>query len=192
MKNWKLPMLFNTPLGLVIAIGLLIMVVEMLIMTVIHDALSPMNIPDVYWNLIDSILLTIIISPVLYSLVFQKLQSEERFRQIDASAQDAIVIVNEQGRLTDWTPAAQRMFQYNQEEALGQQMHQLLAPSRYHAAAARGFAHFQKTGEGPMVGKIREIVAIRKDGSEFPIEIYISALKVRGRWHAVGVMRDIT
>ncbi|MDP2693637.1 MAG: PAS domain S-box protein, partial [Gallionella sp.] len=192
MKNWKLPMLFNTPLRLIIALGLLILVAELLIMIVIGDALRSMNIPDVYWNFLDATLLTLIISPALYTLVFQKLQSEERFRQINASAQDAIVIIDEQGRLTDWNPAAQRMFQYSREEALGQQMHQLLAPPRDHADAARGFAHFQKTGEGPLVGKIREVTAIRKDGSEFPIEIYISALKEKGRWHAVGIMRDIT
>src|SRR3990167_137988 len=192
MKNWKFPMLFNTPLKLIIALGLLILVVELFIMTVISDALSPMNIPGVYWNVIDAALLTLIISPALYSLIFQKLQSEERFRQINASAQDAIVIVDEQGRFTDWNPAAQRMFQYSREEALGQQMHQLLAPPRYHADAARGFTQFQKTGEGPLIGKIWEVTAIRKDGSEFPIEIYISALKEKGRWHAVGIMRDIT
>ncbi|MFA6921381.1 MAG: PAS domain S-box protein, partial [Gallionella sp.] len=192
MKNWKLSMLFNTPLRLVVALGLLIMLVEMLIMTVIHDALVPMNIPDVYGNSIDAILLTIIIFPVLYSQVFQKLRSEERLRQINVAAQDAIVIVDEQGRLTDWNPAAQRMFQYSQEEALGRQMHQLLAPARYQVDAERGFAHFKKMGEGPLVGKIREIVAIRKDGSEFPVEIYISQLKVKDCWHAVGVMRDIT
>jgi len=192
MKNWKLARLFNTPLRLIIGLGLLILVAELFIMIVIGDALNTMNLPEVYWNFLDAILLTLIISPALYSLVFQKLQSEERFRQINASAQDAIVIVDEQGRLTDWNPAAQRMFQYSREEALGQQMHQLLAPPRYHADAARGFAHFQKTGEGPLVGKIREVTAIRKDGSEFPIEIYVSALKEKGRWHAVGIMRDIT
>ncbi len=192
MKNLELTRLFNTPLGLTIALGLLILVAELLIMVVIGDALSTMNIPDVYWNFLDATLLTLIISPALYSLVFQKLQSEERFRQINASAQDAIAIIDEHGRLTDWNPAAQRMFQYSREEALGRQMHQLLAPPRDHADAARGFAHFQKTGEGPLVGKIREVTAIRKDGSEFPVEIYISALKEKGRWHAVGIMRDIT
>ena len=192
MKNRELTRLFNTPLGLVIALGLFILVTELFIMMVIGAALSTMNIPDVYWHFLDAILLTLIISPALYSLVFQKLQSEERFRQINASAQDAIVIADEQGRLTDWNPAAQRMFQYSREEALGQQVHQLLAPPRDHADVARGFAHFQKTGEGPLVGKMREVTALRKDGSEFPVEIYISALKEKGRWHAVGIMRDIT
>src|SRR3989338_8422714 len=192
MKNRELTRLFNTPLGLVIALGLFILVTELFIMMVIGAALSTMNIPDVYWNFLDAILLTLIISPALYSLVFLKLQSEERFRQVNASAQDAIVIVDEQGRFTDWNTAAQKMFRYSREEALGRQMHQLLPPPRYHADAARGFTEFQKTGEGPLVGKIREVTAIRKDGSEFPVEIYISALKEKGRWHAVGIMRDIT
>jgi PAS domain S-box-containing protein len=192
MKNWKLSALFSTPLRFVISLGLFIMVIEILIMTVIRDALDSIDILVAYWDFIDPLLLTILISPVFYSLVYQKLQSEERLRQINVSAQDAIVIADDQGLLVDWNNAAQRMFYYSREEALGQQMHQMLAPSRYHADAARGFARFQETGEGPMIGKIREITAMRKDGSEFPVEIYISALKEKGRWHTVGVMRDIT
>ena len=106
--------------------------------------------------------------------------------------QEAIVIVNEQGRLTDWNLAAQRMFQYSAEEAVGQQVHQLIAPPRYHADAARGFARFQETGGGPVIGKTIEISALRKDGSEFPVELSISAVKLKGRWHGIGIMRDIT
>lgn len=192
MKNWKLSALLNTPLRLILALGLLILVVELFIMTVINDAFISLNLPDVYWPFFDAILLTIIISPALYSLVFQKLQSEEHFRQINASVQDAIVIVNEQGSIVEWNPAAQRIFQYSQEEAIGQQMHQLLVPSRFHADAARGFVHFQEAGQSPLAGTAREVVAVRKDGSELSIELSLSAFKVRGRRHSVAVIRDIT
>ena len=108
-------------------------------------------------------------SPALYFLVFRKMhESEERFRQINASVQDAIIVVNEQCLITEWNLAAQQMFQYSREEALGRQMHQLLAPSRYHANAARGFGRFQEIGTGPLIGKTTEVVAVRKDSSEFP------------------------
>ncbi|MDO8990951.1 MAG: PAS domain S-box protein [Sideroxyarcus sp.] len=192
MKNWKLPTIFKTPLGVVFALGLLIMLVEFLITSMILDPLVAKHLSGVYQNLVDAILLTLIISPVLYSLVFKRIKSDEHLRQINESVQEAIVIVNERGLITEWNPAAQRKFQYSQEEAIGQPLHQLLAPSHYHADAAHGFADFQNTGKGQRIGIINELMAIRKDGSEFPIELSVSAFKARDGWHAVGVMRDIS
>ena len=192
MKSWKLPALLNTPLGLVVALGSLIAAVELLLMVTIQDVIASLNIPNNYWNFIDTILLTLIVAPALYLLVFRKMhESEERFRQINSSVQDAIIVVDEQGRITEWNLAAQQMFQYSREEALGQQMHQLLAPPRHHADAARGFGLFQESGTGPLIGKTTEVAALRKDGSEFPIELSISAAKVKGRWHAMGVSRPV-
>ena len=189
MKNWKLAELLNTPLGVVIVVGAVIAAVELLIML----AILPIIIPEIYWDFADPILLVIIVAPALYFLVFRKIQEDEqRLQQIKASAQDAIVIVDEQGRITDWNLAAQKMFQYSSEEAVGQPMHQLIAPPRYHADAARGFARFEETGKGPLIGKTTELLAMRKDGSEFSIEHSISAVKVKGRWHALGIMRDLT
>src|SRR3989338_5223796 len=150
MKKQKLQALLNTPWGLVVALGSLIAAVEFLIMVSIHVIVVPLNIPEVYWVFIDTILLTLIVSPALYFLVFRKMrESEERFRQINASVQDAIIVVNEQCLITEWNLAAQKMFQYSREEALGRQMHQLLAPPRHHADAARGFDPFPGGGARP-------------------------------------------
>src|SRR3989304_1602179 len=121
MKNGKLSVLLNTPLGVVIVVGAVIAAVELLIML----AILPIITPEIYRDFADPILLTLIVAPALYFLVFRKIQEgEQRLQQIKASAQDAIVIVNEQGRITDWNLAAQKMFQYSSEEAVGQPMHQ--------------------------------------------------------------------
>ncbi len=184
--------MFKTPWGVVLVLVLLIMLVEFLIMSVIHGPFIDTHISIFYQNLIDAVLLTLIISPVLYSLVFKRLKSDELLRQINTSAQEAIVIVDEQDRITDWNPAAQRKFQYTREEAIGKQAHLLLAPSHYHTDAQRGFANFQKTGKGPLIGILNEVTAIRKDGSEFPVELSVTAFEVKGSWQAVGVMRDIS
>lgn len=194
MKNWKLSALLNTPLGVVIVVGTIALVVELLFMALLHEFLMvQFKFSDTAWDFIDAITLTATISPALYFLVFRKMrESEERFRQILATAPNAIVMVDGQGRITDWNHTAQRIFQYSQEEAVGQQMHQLIAPPRYHDDAARGFARFEETGEGPLIGKITEIAATRKDGSEFPAELSISAVKLKGRWHAIGIIHDIT
>jgi len=193
MKNWKLPEFLQTPLGLMTVLGLLIAVSELLIMIVIYDAIAFLHIPDVYWNFIDAILLILFVSPALYFLVFQKIHdNEERFRQINASVQDAIIVVNEQDMITEWNLAAQKMFQYSQEEAIGLQVNQLIFLPCHHADAERDLAGFQKIGVRSLIGKTTEISALRKDGSEFPIELSLSAAKVKGRWHAMGVIRDIT
>ena len=119
-------------------------------------------------------------------------QSEEKFRSISSTALDAILMIDNDGRLLYWNPAAERIFGYRSEEALGRNVHDLLAPKYYATDFERGFAAFQETGKGEAIGEIRELEAIRKDGSLFPIELSVSALKLDCRWHAVGILRDIT
>ncbi|TAN82331.1 MAG: PAS domain S-box protein [Gallionella sp.] len=193
MKNKKLTELLNTPLGVTLAITLLIAAVELFIMLVAHDALIHGTATGAYWEFGGVLLLTALVAPALYFLVFREMrESEERFRQILATAPNAIVIVDVQGRITDWNPAAQQMFGYSREEAVGQPMHQLLPPHRYRGDAEHGFARFRETGEGPVVGKVTEISALRKSGSEFPVELSISAIKLKGCWSAIGIIHDIT
>ncbi len=119
-------------------------------------------------------------------------ESEEKFRSISATALDAVLMIDNDGRLLYWNPAAERIFGYRAEEALGRFLHELLAPPRYHADIERGFASFRESGTGPVIGKTLELEALRKDGSEFPIELSISALRLNDRWHAVGILRDIS
>ncbi|MBI2286304.1 MAG: PAS domain S-box protein [Nitrosomonadales bacterium] len=189
----KLLAFLNTALGVMLAVSLLIAAFELLIMWAIPYVLIPMNIQNVHWEIIDAALLTLLVAPALYFLVFRRiLEDEERFRQTLATAPNAIVIVDGQGRITDWNLAAQQMFGYSHEEAVGQLMHHLLPPQRYRDDAVRGFAHFQESGEGPVVGKTTEIAALRRDGSEFPVELSISAVKLQGRWHAIGIIHDIS
>jgi PAS domain S-box-containing protein len=118
--------------------------------------------------------------------------SEEKLQAITGSAPDAIVLMDNQGRISYWNPAAARMFGYTAEEALGRDLHLFLAPDAYHEAYQRGFDAFRDTGTGPIVGKTFEFVAKRKDGSPFPIEISTSAINIRGEWQAAGIIRDIT
>ncbi len=119
-------------------------------------------------------------------------ESEEKFRSISVAAVDAVLMLDEDGRIAYWNPAAERIFGYSPEQALGQDMHLLLVPHRYLADARRGWARFRETGEGPVIGKVRELEARHRDGKEFPVELSVSALKLKDRWHAVGILRDIS
>ena len=119
-------------------------------------------------------------------------ESENKFNQVLKAAQDAIIMIDSQGRIILWNDAAVRMFGYDTEEALGRDLHQLLAPVRFHEAHAVGFAEFRRTGSGPAVGIMLELAALRKGGEEFPVEISLSSLLLHGEWHAIGILRDIT
>jgi len=120
------------------------------------------------------------------------IEGKEKFRAITNTAADAIILMNDLGNISYWNPAAERIFGYSSDEALGKDLHLFLAPKEYQDPFKEGFKSFKETGKGIAVGKIIEFEAVRKDGTRFPIEVSTSALKIRGKWHAVGIIRDIT
>jgi PAS domain S-box-containing protein len=117
---------------------------------------------------------------------------EERFRTISASAQDSIIVMDNDGRVTFWNRAAAKVFGYTEAEALGKHLHGMLAPPSYADQYTRALATFKHTGRGPAVGTTLELTAVRKDGTQFPVELSISAVQLSGQWQAVGIARDIT
>jgi len=193
MKSRKLSKILNTPLGIVVAVAASVFGVELLLMALPLFFKPIFDLSDAVWNLTDAISLTLIVTPLLYWLVFRRIKENEAYlRQINTAAQDAIIVINEQCRVVEWNLAAQKMFQYSREEALDQQLHQLIAPPHFRADVGHGFICFQGNGKGPLIGKITEVIGIRKDGSEFHVELSISTVKVRSGWHAIGIIRDIT
>ena len=118
--------------------------------------------------------------------------NEQKLGAICDVAQDAIIMMDSDGKAIHWNPAAEKMFGYHVEEVIGRDIHILLAPSRLHEKINRGIAQFRNTGEGPVIGNVVQSEAIRKDGTEFPVEIAVSPLTLDGRRAAVGVIRDIT
>lgn len=119
-------------------------------------------------------------------------QSEEKFRSLTEVAQDAVIMIDAEGAVVYWNPAAERIFGYSAAEAAGRKIHDWLAPERYRAAAAVEFPEFTKSGRGPMVGKTVELAALRKDGVEIPIELSLAASRTADGWSAIGIARDIT
>ncbi|OQW85939.1 MAG: hypothetical protein BWK76_07295 [Desulfobulbaceae bacterium A2] len=119
-------------------------------------------------------------------------ESEEKFRAMSASAQDAIIMIDHAGNISFWNAAAEQILGYSNQEASGKNLHTLIAPERFLEAHRKGFGHFQQTGEGAAIGKTLELVARHRDGSEFPVELSLSAVNTGNRWHAIGIIRDIT
>jgi diguanylate cyclase (GGDEF)-like protein/PAS domain S-box-containing protein len=125
-------------------------------------------------------------------LAQQALQaSEARFRSMSASAQDGIVEMDCDGRISYWNHAATRIFGFSEAEALGQSLHSLITPQRFRSAFHAQFGGFQKTGEGRFIGKTTELVGLDKFGHELPVEISIASIRESEGFRTIGVIRDI-
>ncbi|WP_127837324.1 PAS domain S-box protein, partial [Clostridium prolinivorans] len=120
-------------------------------------------------------------------------EKDTTIRAIMDSARDAIIMLDGQGKVIFWNPAAEQFFGYSREEVLGKDLHRLVVlDERLYQIYTQAFQHFQLTGEGNAIGKTIEMKAKHKDGREFDVEISMSALRSRDAWHAVGIVRDIS
>ena len=119
-------------------------------------------------------------------------ESEKTLHTITDTAKDAIIMMDDEGRIVFWNPAAEQIFGYPACEALGRELHQLIGPPGDHEAYLAGFKPFEKSGEIDVAGRTMELRARRKNGVEFPVEISLSAIPIKGRWFSTGIMRDIT
>jgi PAS domain S-box-containing protein len=119
-------------------------------------------------------------------------QSERRTRAITDSAQDAILMMDPEGQISYWNPAAEHIFGYTSAEALGQNLHDLIAPARFLPAHHAAYPAFLQTGQGAVVGKTVDLEARRKDGLEISIQLSLSAVQMNEGWHALGIIRDTT
>jgi diguanylate cyclase (GGDEF)-like protein/PAS domain S-box-containing protein len=117
---------------------------------------------------------------------------EDRMYKLAEMAVDAIIMLDDNGTVTFCNIAAEKMFGSPAAEIVGKDFHRLFIPERHLGAEAKGFAKFTGLGTGPLVGKRTEVTAMRTDGTEFTMELSISALKLQGNWHAIGIMKDIS
>ncbi|HKO31401.1 MAG TPA: PAS domain S-box protein [Nitrospiraceae bacterium] len=118
--------------------------------------------------------------------------SEARLRTIINTAHDALIGMNAQGLITEWNPRAEDIFGWPRNVALGQKLSDLIIPPRQREAHERGLQHFLRTGEGPVLNRRVELTGLRRDGTEFPIELTISAVK-RGETYVFNAfLSDIT
>ena len=120
------------------------------------------------------------------------LESEERLRTLTETAGDAIICMSAPDTIYMWNKKAEEMFGYTTEEAIGRELHKLIVPDVYREKAHKGMEGFLKTGSGAVLGKTVEVKAMRRDGTEFPVELSVSAMNIKGEWHAAGIIRDIS
>ena len=119
-------------------------------------------------------------------------ESELRKSAILETALDAIISIDEESRILEFNPAAERTFGYSREEAIGKRMPELVIPPEFRESHFQGMKRYLETGVGPVLGQRIEVNAMRADGSEIPIELAITRIPIEGSATFTAYLRDIT
>ncbi len=120
------------------------------------------------------------------------IESEKRTRLIIENSMNAIIIMDSYGIITDWNYRAEKMLGWSRDEAIGKRLDEMIIPARFHNAHRQGLKTFLKTGVGSLMNKQTETVALRRDGTEFPIELSVSPLKLGNAYIFSGFIHDIS
>lgn len=135
-------------------------------------------------------------SMVLDRMEFRRLEcsdreSRSRFRNIASTSPDGIICADSNNRITSWNGAAEAMFGYSVEEALGRSL-DIIVPKAMHARHGAGLARVAAGGPARIIGTSVNLTACRRDGSEFPIELSLSQWSESGERFFGAIIRDIT
>jgi len=117
--------------------------------------------------------------------------SEEQFRTLAVTANDAIISADSRGDITYFNPGAERIFGYAPEEVTGKPL-TVLMPERFRDAHRAGLARYLATREARVVGKTVELAGRKKDGTEFPLELSLASWRHGPEVAFTAIIRDIT
>jgi PAS domain S-box-containing protein len=119
-------------------------------------------------------------------------ESEETTKLIMNAALDAIICIDPDGRIIVWTPQAENIFGWTENEVLGTTISETIIPFEYRQRHAEGLARYVATGEARVLNRVIEISALHKNGKVFPIELSIVPIRLKNRQYFCGFIRDIT
>ncbi len=116
---------------------------------------------------------------------------EEQYRNLVESAQDGIISIDEEGKVRFWNRAANRLFGYRAEELKGQSMICLI-PERYRQDHEDGLKRLREGGMARIIGSTIQTSGLRKDGSEFPLELSLSRSTTGTGPIYTAIIRDVS
>lgn len=119
-------------------------------------------------------------------------ESEHKSSSIISSAMDAVITIDDKGIVAEWNPQAEEIFEYSKEEAIGQKLSELIIPENYREMHETGMKEFLRSGKGSILNQRIEVPSLNKSGKEFPIELSIVVIKMKGRSFFSAFARDIT
>lgn len=118
-------------------------------------------------------------------------ESEERFHRVAQTASDAILTIDSRGSILFWNLAAEAMFGYSAHEIVNKPL-TMIMPERFRKAHKNRMQQPRSAEESTIIGRIVELHGLRKDGSEFPLELSIATWETGEETFFTGIVRDIT
>ena len=119
--------------------------------------------------------------------------AKARLEAVIGTSFDAVIVVDHEGKVLEFNGAAEKVFGYSREEAIGQHLNDLIVPDHMKTAKVAGFKRYRGGGVPRIAGHgLIGLQARRKDGSVFPAEISVTATRIGRKEIFVGYMRDIT
>ena len=119
-------------------------------------------------------------------------ENQARKQAILESALDSIITMNHEGKIIEINPAVEKTFGYRRDEMIGKNMAELIIPQSLREQHRAGLEHYLAAGKGPILDTRLEITAMRADGSEFPVELTVTRIRLPGPPIFTGYVRDIT
>jgi PAS domain S-box-containing protein len=119
-------------------------------------------------------------------------ESEVHLRSILDGALDAVITMDAEGQVSYWNPQAEATFGFTAEEALGQPLADLIVPEDQRQRHRDGMERFRQTGRGPILNRRIEVSGLRKDGSQFPLELSVTLVRGWGFYTFNSFCRDIS
>lgn len=107
------------------------------------------------------------------------------------SALDAVVLINSLGKVTEWNKQAETLFGWSKEEALGEEMSDMIIPKKMRKMHHDGIDHYHATKEGPVINTRVEVPAINREGEEFPVELTVSPFEINEETYFSAFVRDL-
>lgn len=143
------------------------------------------------WLVVNKMISTIIASTEQKKMAEELKESEEHFRSVAESANEAIITTNSEGIIFGWNLGAEKIFGYKEGEVIGKNL-DLLFPKRYIDKHFIGMRSFMQDGEHHVIGGMVELNGVNKSGKEFPLELSLAEWEtIKGKFFT-GILRDIT
>jgi PAS domain S-box-containing protein len=118
-------------------------------------------------------------------------ESEAKFRSVMESAIDAIISGDDEGNIRSWNSAATSLFGFTEAEVIGKPI-EVIVPERFRPSHQEGIRRVSSGGPTHVIGETVELAAIRKDGSEFPVELSLATWFLDDQRYYTGIIRDIS
>ncbi|MDB5776016.1 MAG: sensor diguanylate cyclase [Herbaspirillum sp.] len=119
-------------------------------------------------------------------------ESENELRAILQNASDAFIAIDENSLIIEWNRQAELLFGWRRDEAIGQLMHNLIVPEASRENHLQGMCRFLESRKGALINKRIELNALRRDGSELPVELVIGYVERRAGPMFIAFLHDIT